>query len=466
MYRTIVAAVLSLAAIVFAAGPGGPPDAPVDDAPCVCPGGLHIVIVQTGTPRASWQERESADALSAIEAWAAARRVDLRVAVVEYDGRAAWSRRGLDAGAGGAYPLLAASTTYVVRGQVRDAAILATRALDAGRRVGEPAPCELVVLMTYSKSHYLDQRQQMLEAAAMLASEATLLVGCPINPGDWYCRIAPSLVLLPERYTEFDEAGILRRGAEAWLAELETGSAPCATPTPEPSESPVPSATPEPTKTPPPPHWRVYLPLLSRSEPCVPRAFYVDVVLVLDASTSMLRSTGNGQRKLDAAIGAAQEFIHMMQSGDRVAVVGFNDTAWVGSVLEAGRAETYAALGALPGLVAEGTRLDLALDSAASAFDPAGRNRPVVILLTDGLPNRVPWSDPCQDQACAVLARAVALKSSGARLITVGLGPDVLDSLLTAAATGAGDYYHAPDAAALDGIYRQIAGGLTGCSTK
>ena len=442
--------IIFLSAVLIAA----PPDSPA--ASCVCPDGLHVVVIQTATPRADWQARETAAVVAELEAWAISRGVTIRVGVVEYDQRGAWARRGMEIGAGGAYGQLLASTAYVTRGQVVDAATAAVRMLDDAR-AGQP--CELALFMVYTKSHYAPQREQMLEAAAMLGRTASLMVGCPIDPGDWYCRIAPSLVLLPERYTEFPDAGRLAGATRGWLAELDASAVPCQTPTPAPTVTATVTVTAEPSATP--TRAPIYIPIVETADRCEPRPFYADVVLVLDASTSMLRDG-----KLDAALAAARTFVGLLAPGDRVAVVGFNDTAWLESAIDAPRAETLAGLATLPLHVAEGTRLDLALDEAALALPVAGANRPSVVLLTDGLPNRVPWSDPCQDQVCAVLARAVALKASGARLITVGLGPDVLDGLLTAAATVAGDYYHAPDAAALDGIYRQIAGGLTGCSTK
>jgi hypothetical protein len=77
-----------------------------------------------------------------------------------------------------------------------------------------------------------------------------------------------------------------------------------------------------------------YLPLVL-NESCDKRQIHVDVVLVLDASTSMRRQTSAGRSKIRAMQEAADTFIGLMgfepnegRSHDQVAVVGFNSRAW------------------------------------------------------------------------------------------------------------------------------------------
>jgi hypothetical protein len=56
--------------------------------------------------------------------------------------------------------------------------------------------------------------------------------------------------------------------------------------------------------------FRIYLPFTSKAEICVPDAYHTDVVLVLDRSTSMLRSVEEGgAQKNEAAIAAAKQFV-------------------------------------------------------------------------------------------------------------------------------------------------------------
>ncbi len=214
--------------------------------------------------------------------------------------------------------------------------------------------------------------------------------------------------------------------------------------------------------------------------PCVPEYQHADVILVLDTSTSMQRTTRAGRTKLAAALEAAGTFadsLSLERDGygrqDRLAIVGFNNTAWTELTLSDDRARIDQALDALPAKSAEGTRLDLALQQGIVAWNDSWRlpaNRPVLVLLTDGLPNRVPFgpgstSPDCPNQECTVLAAATAAKRAGARVFTIGLGlpDDVLRRLLEEAASSPRDYAFAPDAEDLAAIYRQVAGRVRAC---
>ncbi|MFQ5460497.1 MAG: VWA domain-containing protein, partial [Anaerolineae bacterium] len=126
------------------------------------------------------------------------------------------------------------------------------------------------------------------------------------------------------------------------------------------------------------------------------------------------------------------------------------------------------ALGALPDRVAQGTRLDLALLRGAEALSPPARrhdNNPVLVLMTDGLPNRVPIPPAGGSQADTVLQAAAAAKAGGAVVYTIGVGrpddPDPLGgidaTLLRRVASRPDMYYQAPDAEDLESIYQAIA---------
>jgi Mg-chelatase subunit ChlD len=239
------------------------------------------------------------------------------------------------------------------------------------------------------------------------------------------------------------------------------------TPTPRPTDTNTPTPTdtstptPTPTRTPSP----LYLPILLK-ESCTETSVYTDVALVLDLSTSMSQAIGGGRTKLAATLEAATLFLDRMDftpdadgRHDRVAVVGFNNTAWIQQPLTNDKGAVAAALAALPGRQAEGTRLDLAFQRGAEALTSrVPGSTPVVILLTDGLPSQVP---PAEDGSVSttVLRAAQAAKDAGVTVYTIGIGlpADIDASLLTAAATSARHYYFTPDPEALAGIYEQIA---------
>lgn len=286
-------------------------------------------------------------------------------------------------------------------------------------------------------------------------------------------------------------------GKAAGLGDLEslcfaltpTPTVPAATATTSPSATSSPSATltatasatasPTVTLTPTPGHYRIYLPFAERLL-CRPESVFTDVVLVLDMSTSMYRETRGGRSKHAAALDAARAFVAQMKlepnaygARDRVAVVGFNDRAWTEIGLSGDRAAVLAALDRLPSRIEQGTRIDLALvegQDTAARGPRLGNNQPVMILLTDGLPNRVPFgpgsiAPECPNQECTVLRRAASAKAAGTRIFSIGLGEtdDVLDQLLGAVASSRADYYFAPDGEDLADIYRGIAGRLTEC---
>lgn len=229
---------------------------------------------------------------------------------------------------------------------------------------------------------------------------------------------------------------------------------PTPTPTPTPTNTPKPTWTPTPSPTPP-SSWKIYLPT-TRS--ICPPGEGIDIVLVLDTSTSMLAGTREGGlTKLAAAAMAARSFVDLLSHPtDRVAVVQFNDTAEVLSGLSVDRGAAHDALGRVH--VSPGTRIDAGIKAAGRVLADPGRDmerRGVVIVLTDGRPT--------VSRASQVILAAERLKSAGITLFTVGLGPDADPNLLSLAATAPTFYFFAPDAEDLERVYRQIAGRLSGC---
>lgn len=257
------------------------------------------------------------------------------------------------------------------------------------------------------------------------------------------------------------------------LGDVESLCPPSGELTPTPLPSPTPTLTPSPTATATPtatPTLRprpIYLPVLV-SEACAERVKRADVVVVIDVSTSMQRTTSAGRKKIEAAQEAVKAFIgHMKlvpdpEGFDQVAVVGFNNDWWLQHGLTNDRVALEGAVDALPLRTAEGTRLDLAVTGGLAALAGPERNpenTPVMVLLTDGLPNRVPTPSPAGSQEDTVLAVATRAKAAGVRLYTIGLGQptDIDAGLLSAMASAPDMFYYAPDGEALAEIYAQIA---------
>ncbi|MFN8423720.1 MAG: VWA domain-containing protein [Anaerolineae bacterium] len=220
-------------------------------------------------------------------------------------------------------------------------------------------------------------------------------------------------------------------------------------PTPGPSDTPTatPTPTPRPTRAGP---AIVYLPFTLRAA-CKPQPRPVDVVLLVDTSSSMAGD------KLAAAKDAAVIFVDQLDlrsGGDRAAVVGFDETAHVDRTLTTSRGAIVRALEGLT--TSPGTRLDLGLDAAAAELTGArmraGADRAIVVL-TDGRPQ-----GGTEDAVREAAGRARA--AAGAGVWAIGLGEDVLADVLTEVTGDAARVFVAPGPAELAAIYRAVASGI------
>jgi uncharacterized protein (DUF58 family) len=246
------------------------------------------------------------------------------------------------------------------------------------------------------------------------------------------------------------------------LAPTETPTAtPTATDTPTNTPTDTPTATP--TRTPGPRYFPrvdyfVALPTAT-PKPCIPSEQTVDVVLVIDTSSSMSEvTTPGGPRKIDAAIDAGLSFLDNLKlppggNQDQVAVVWFNGTSGLESPLTGDKASVQGALRRLTQRQAADTRIDLGLatayDEIVGARHRAQNNR-AVVLVTDGR------QDPTAGDT-AVLTQAGRIKAAGVTLWTVGLGTNVDVGLLTQTASSPDNFKLAPDAGDLRLIYEEIA---------
>jgi Mg-chelatase subunit ChlD len=220
----------------------------------------------------------------------------------------------------------------------------------------------------------------------------------------------------------------------------------CVLPTVEPTVAPTDEPTPTPTPTATPGVHSLFLPVTLHEVFCT-RPALLDVVLVLDVSSSMLQEVPS---KLVRAKKALRAYLERLGSRDQVALVTFAGDASVAQPLTS---DTGLVSGALDRVqTGETTRLDLAIEVAHGELVGSRARREatgVMIVLTDGIPNPVPGS--------VALQKATDAKRAGIYLFTIGLGSDVDRSLLSAMATEPEAYYEAPTADDLVAIYARLA---------
>ncbi|MBK8538970.1 MAG: VWA domain-containing protein [Ardenticatenia bacterium] len=203
----------------------------------------------------------------------------------------------------------------------------------------------------------------------------------------------------------------------------------------------VPTATPTPTVTP--RHARaIYLPLLLREAP-VKRDQPIDIVLVLDTSSSM------AGEKLDAAKAGVWFFLDGVNLRTaRVALVGFDGAARGYLPLTSDELRLKVTVAGL--VTGRGTRIDLGLAMARdilAARAERGRDS-AVILLTDGRHTGAPE---------AAAAAALSLRQLGARLAFIGLGADLDQAALERWAGDPAAVHLAPEPGDLTALYGRLA---------
>jgi sugar lactone lactonase YvrE len=201
----------------------------------------------------------------------------------------------------------------------------------------------------------------------------------------------------------------------------------------------------------------VYLPILPAAR-CVPTTGHADVVLVLDASTSMQRPTAGGRSKLDLATDIARATLGLLEPGqDQAGLVWFNDRAETGAVLGGDIGAVANALAQPP--ARELSRLDLGLGAGLDeALGPRrrSRNAPVVVVITDGLLNAVPTPAPIGLPADTVRNHAERARAAGVRVFTLALEPNSDRALLAQVASTPDDAFVAGDPDALTAIRRAV----------
>lgn len=219
--------------------------------------------------------------------------------------------------------------------------------------------------------------------------------------------------------------------------------------TPSGTASPTPTATQSPTVEIGEP-LPLFLPVLV-VETCPPRDHFIDVVVVLDASTSMLQPVASGQNKLDVARESVRTFLQglrLRQGGDRAAIVTFNASAETLQGLTFDRLLLESALTRV--VVRPQSRLErgIAMANARLLAGPRDRSQ-AIVLLTDGKVN------PSLPETA--IAAANTSRAAGVDVFVVGFGPDLEEVNLRAIAHVPDRYLPVPDPVKLVEAFRQLS---------
>lgn len=192
----------------------------------------------------------------------------------------------------------------------------------------------------------------------------------------------------------------------------------------------------------------LFLPI-AIAEECPSKERFTDVVMVIDASTSMLQLVDGSLSKLDIAKDATRVFyggLRLRKNGDRAAIVAFNDSAEVVQELTSELSLLEAALERVS--VRPKSRLDLGLALASVRLSSRGDRTQAIVLLSDGKINQ---SAPSSAIAAANMARA-----TGVEVYVVGFGPDLDEGTLKSIAGSANYYVPVPDPKLLVRVYRRL----------
>ena len=195
----------------------------------------------------------------------------------------------------------------------------------------------------------------------------------------------------------------------------------------------------------------------------------IDIVLVLDISTSMLAEDLEPNR-LDAAKAVAAEFVAGRRN-DRIGLVGFAGQAFTQVPLTL----DYGVVGTLLdeldiGMIEDGTAVGMGLATAVKRLQASSATSKVVILLTDGRSNRGeigPLTAAQMAEALDVRVYTIGAGSRGTARVPVNdplrgrtyatMRVDIdEESLRTIAETTGGQYFRATDTESLAEIWAQI----------
>jgi len=195
----------------------------------------------------------------------------------------------------------------------------------------------------------------------------------------------------------------------------------------------------------------------------------IDIVLVLDISTSMLAEDLEPNR-LEAAKAVAADFV-TGRSNDRIALVAFAGEAFTQVPLTLDYSVVTTLLAELdPGMIEDGTAVGMGLATAVKRLQASDAASKVVVLLTDGRSNRGeigPLTAAQMAEALGVRVYTIGAGSRGTARVPVDdpfrgrvyatMRVDIdEESLQQIAELTGGRYFRATDTESLAAIYEEI----------
>lgn len=189
----------------------------------------------------------------------------------------------------------------------------------------------------------------------------------------------------------------------------------------------------------------LYLPIAFKQQ-CVAARERVDVVLAIDASSSMDGISLDGRTKIEAARSAARSFVLLLrQDSDRAGLVSFNQNAAIVHALSGDLASVARAADGIR--TAGGTRLHLGVMEADRMLGPPSGTKRAMVILSDG---RSDLPELAVQTARSATAREI-------EVFVVALGQDSDELTLAAMVTDPAHLMRADDGSDLAGIYADLA---------
>ena len=184
----------------------------------------------------------------------------------------------------------------------------------------------------------------------------------------------------------------------------------------------------------------------------------IDIVVVLDVSSSMRQRTPDGETRLQAARAVVRDFVSGLQ-GDRVGLVIFQSRALALSPLTLDhKALNRTVSDVSSGLIPDGTAIGLGLAEALNLLRDSPAQSRVVVLLTDGQ-NNSGEVDPLDAAQIArtldVRVYTIGFVGAGGPPTRFGQDLDELSLRRIAEVTDA-SYYNAATGAQLAQVYESI----------